>query len=176
MCIAPYEHSLVSKGGRAMSLTTTYTSPSLRLTVDGPLIISHHLSAIVLADIQKYTVVEKSIVAAHECLCVLRILGGTALGKVPEDAKAEIAESVKLFDAKTVGTALVLDGTGVNATIMRTYLTGLNLTSKRKSPMKVFDSLDEACSWLAELPKQPAAVKASLRQVSGFVKGYVKAA
>jgi hypothetical protein len=79
--------------------------------------------------------------------------------KVSDEVRAKSVEVVKLIGKKMAGSATVILGKGLGATMIRTFMTGFNLVSKAPSPQKSFAEVDDALVWLKSLPNQHADLK-----------------
>jgi serine/threonine-protein kinase len=87
-------------------------------------------------------------------------------------------ESTKEQDPHTAGTALVICGTGLNATVARTVARGIQLMSGARAPWKVFnEDVDAAVEWLGQhmattsQPYDAAAVTEAAGEMLAFLVG-----
>ena len=81
-------------------------------------------------------------------------------GKVDPGLRARSAELIAKYDSAMIGQTTALIGSGLTAVLVRTFMVGLNLFTKQKSPSRVFSDPNDALTWLKSLPGQDAMVKA----------------
>jgi hypothetical protein len=88
-------------------------------------------------------------------LCVLE--PGAPL-TLPADLRESINAYVRRYSTRFSGAAIVFEGAGFQATVVRSLVTAVNLASRASHPTKVFDNLRTACDWLCHLtPGEPTA-------------------
>jgi hypothetical protein len=78
----------------------------------------------------------------------LTIIEPGAVGSMAEDVRKESAALMREFPAST--TATVLEGVGFRAAAARAILSGLTLLAGERHRRRMFESVDEAATWLAE--------------------------
>jgi hypothetical protein len=78
----------------------------------------------------------------------LTIIEPTAVATMAEDVRKESAALMRDFPAAT--TATVLEGGGFRTAAARAILSGLTLLAGERSRRRIFDSVEDAATWLAE--------------------------
>ena len=70
---------------------------------------------------------------------------------VPSDEIRQVLiRRMQARDQRTIGTVIVYEGTGFYAAAVRSVLTAMQLTSKRRSPMRVFNNVDDAAQHMTK--------------------------
>ena len=68
---------------------------------------------------------------------------------MPEPAAREkLQQLMSDLDARSVGTAMVQEGSGFRAAAVRAVLTGVHFVSRSKAPCQIFDTVESASHWL----------------------------
>lgn len=85
----------------------------------------------------------------------LTILRNVRITKAPVDGLRERAQELqKKYAPHTIGSAQVIEMSGLAGTMARAFVTGLSLVTRTEAPTKVFESVSPATDWLAGLPRQ----------------------
>jgi hypothetical protein len=67
---------------------------------------------------------------------------------IEDETRSRLTAVVKRYSKQISGAALVCEGTGFRATAIRSVITAVHFASRAEHPLKVFDSLRPALSWL----------------------------
>ncbi len=67
----------------------------------------------------------------------------------PPDARKEVARLLRQYDDFIGAAGIVYEGSGFQATAVRSIITAINLASRSSFPNKVFASHQLACAWTA---------------------------
>ena len=90
-------------------------------------------------------------------LCVLE--PSASLTMAP-DLRESVDAFVRRYSSRFTGAAVVFEAAGVQATVVRSVVTAVNLASRASHPTKVFDDLRAGCGWLARsTPGEPTAAR-----------------
>jgi hypothetical protein len=92
---------------------------------------------------------QKQLHAAHGSIAGLSLLMGDALSR-PDPKVREIGNSISNeFDEIAYASAVVVNESGIQGAIIRSVLTGIQLSARRPVPQKVFADVGNAVSWIA---------------------------
>lgn len=91
----------------------------------------------------------------------LTVLEPTAALRPHADIRAHVTEVIATFQHAVAGTAILYEGTGFNATGVRSVATAIHLASRSTSRQRIFAQLSEACAWLKQSLSPGAAPDAS---------------
>jgi hypothetical protein len=80
------------------------------------------------------------------------VLESGAVRDTPEDVRAEARNLMK--DSHVFAAAIVIEGKGFRLSAARALLTGLGLISKPQYTQKIFERVDAAAEWVAQLVAQ----------------------
>lgn len=116
-----------------------------------PLLIAHWRATPDLHDIERSGEVTEAY-RQSVAFPVLELVVIDAVVSVPSDEIRQIlARRMQVRDQRTIATVIVYEGTGFYAAAVRSVLTAMQLTSKRRSPMRVFSNVDEAVQHLVKV-------------------------
>lgn len=89
-----------------------------------------------------------SLASEFGSLGLLQVIGDRA---TPPDAatRAALAEMLKENEARLVASAVVFEGTGFRASVIRSIVIGISMLSRPKCPHTVFASVPEGVAWLS---------------------------
>jgi hypothetical protein len=146
-----------------MEFTKVFESSDARFGTAGPLLIVVYRGTTSVAVLNELDKVQESMLQKHPRISTLTLISqaSTAL-KVDEGVRARSVELGKKYEAKVVGSAIVVTAKGLGAVMVRTFLSGFFLLSRAESPMKTFASVQEGLSWLQSLPGQDVAIKTAV--------------
>lgn len=144
------------------------------LTV-GPLVASHYTAPPTVADVEALEEAYLAAIKQHRLICALLLIEGDT-GRVPEQPKARLAELLRRVDGALLGTAIVIRMDGIQGTIVRAFVSAVNLLAHTRAPSRVFASLDDATRWLAALPGQAEAIQSHLADATAVLTEPARAA
>jgi hypothetical protein len=114
------------------------------------MLIAHWRGTPDLADVEKVGEVTEAYRNTID-KSILELVVIDAHVSVPSDEIRQIlVRRMQARDLRTTGTAIVYEGTGFYAAAIRSVLTAMQLTSKRRSPMRVFSTVEEAAQYLSK--------------------------
>jgi hypothetical protein len=117
------------------------------------LVVSVHPRASTVEDLRFIHGACQRIAAEHTQMCSLTLLlqAGMGLDGPTRDAAKALASD---FRDVSIGQAIVYGGEGLQASLVRSVLTGVNLLARARAPQRVFTRANEAVRWLSGLPQQ----------------------
>ncbi|MFT3709779.1 MAG: hypothetical protein QM817_19290 [Archangium sp.] len=133
--------------------------PASRIARCGSILLNDIRGATTVADMDADFVHQQNIVKDHGHFSSLVVLHTATMGSPQNDVKERAAEQARQMGDKNIATAIVLHGTGIAATVMRTVLVGYFLMTKAGNKQKAFGTIEEAVEWLKSLPGQDAEAK-----------------
>jgi len=90
-------------------------------------------------------------------LCVLEPDAPITL---PAELRESVNAYVRRYSTRFSGAAVVFAAQGFQATVVRSLVTAINLSSRASHPTKVFGDLRTGCNWLSRLtPGEPTAAR-----------------
>ena len=93
---------------------------------------------------------------SHGKFTVMVVLNHTERSKPDSAFTSGLTRLIQKYDDSFIGYATVVPNRGgIIAILVRTFLVALSLTSRQKSPHKVFEGIEVAMTWLKGLPGQP---------------------
>lgn len=133
--------------------------PSITIATSGSFVVVR-FGATTVADLDQMLKVQLDVVKRHGHLTTLSVVPITGEAtKVSDEVKQKSVEITRAIGKQQLGSATVILGTGIGATILRTFMTGFNLLAKNPFPQKTFSDVREAHAWLSALPNQDDDVK-----------------
>lgn len=103
---------------------------------------------------------QRELAKVHGMISMLSVITiGKLTQKISDEIRQKSVEVTRAIDDVCRGSATVILGSGLGATILRVFMTGFNLIAKTKFPVKVFANVNEALLWLQERPGQSPEVK-----------------
>jgi hypothetical protein len=120
-------------------------------------VLVHYTDAPTEEDVRALAVAYGKVVAANGQLSLLVVIDAPE-PKVGPGVREQLGEVLKRLDKDMRGVATVIRTPGLKGTMVRTFLTGLNMITRTRSPTKVFSSVDEGAAWLSPVSGQPNAV------------------
>jgi hypothetical protein len=82
---------------------------------------------------------------------VVTVVVREASGALPDDAARKLSErQVARWDDRLLCGALVLEGTGIEFTLLRSLLRGIAMASRRRFPYHFFGDVGAAATWMAK--------------------------
>jgi hypothetical protein len=96
----------------------------------------------------------------HDTFSFLAVLESSAKLTMAPDLRESVDAYVRRYSTRFTGAAIVFEGAGFQATVVRSVVTAINLASRASHPTKVFDDLRAGCSWLGRAtPGEPTAAR-----------------
>lgn len=133
--------------------------PSITLATSGSFVVVR-FGATTVADLDVMLKAQLDVVKRYGHLTTLSLVPiGPETSRVSDEVKQKSVEITRAIGKQQVGSATVILGTGIGATILRTFMTGFNLLAKNPFPQKTFSDPHEAHAWLSALPNQDDDVK-----------------
>lgn len=111
----------------------------------------------------------ESLIAQHGRISVMVVIRPKSSSRVTPEARDAIAKMANRLGPNIIGQATVVDAAGIYGTIVRTFMTGLNLISKTPAPTKVFRAIEPALEWLETLPGQTPTFPLLKREVAQHI-------
>jgi hypothetical protein len=74
--------------------------------------------------------------------------------KIPEDFRKRTAELGKVTREQTLGSAMIYEGSGLQATVVRGMISMSQVINRLPHPVETFASDQEAIAWIGSLPNQ----------------------
>ncbi len=145
-----------------MAIQDLVTRPNTRISRQGSVLITDMTGPSSVAELDADFIHQQNIAKQFGHFSSIAILHTDTMGGPNQDVKARAAEQAKLVADKLVGTAIVVVGGGMAATLMRTVLVGYFLLTKAGNKQKAFSTIEEAVTWLKGLPGQDDDVKKQL--------------
>lgn len=135
-------------------------------------LLAVRFGATTVADLDDLMRAQQEVVKKHGHVTMISLVPtGDTTSKVTDEVKAKSVELTKAVGKNQIGSATVILGKGLGATVIRTFMTGFNLLAKNPFPTKTFSDVGEALVWLSALPNQSADVKkASATEILGLLK------
>jgi len=65
------------------------------------------------------------------------------------EVRKDVAELLKIYESQLACAAIVFEASGFRMTILRSFITAINMTNRARFPNAVFGKLDAALSWVA---------------------------
>jgi hypothetical protein len=79
------------------------------------------------------------------------VVAETGVGiQMPSDVRAALAAMLREYQKAIVGSAIVFEGTGFRASIVRSVVAAINIASRLEFPSSVQSDLASAARWLVE--------------------------
>lgn len=150
-------------------------TPHTRVFSVGQLLVAHFTAPPDFAEVVLLEGAHEAAIAQQGRISLLMVIDGTN-AKVDAEARVRIAHMLRKIDHAMLGTASVVRMPGLRGTIVRAFLSGVNLLARIKAPLKVCASVDEAKVWLSYLPGQPANLQALLAEATDVLEGAARAA
>ena len=123
--------------------------PGIGYGVLGPLFLMFYRTAPTVADLRAREPYFQHICAQPSGGAFLSIIDGREATGFPDDAaRAETKRQAEKFGARLVAGAVVLEGVGVRATLIRSFVRGLLLFKSTPMPYRFFATVDDATSHL----------------------------
>lgn len=141
----------------------------------GQLVVAHFTAPPDLAEVVLLEGAYQAAIAQQGRICLLMVVEGTNSNVDPE-ARARLTQMLRTIAHALLGTASVIRMPGLQGTIVRAFLSGVNLLARVKAPLKVFASVDEATQWLQYLPGRPANIHALIAEATDLLGGAARAA
>jgi hypothetical protein len=144
---------------QAMPFHLSLDRPSLTLASSGSFFVAR-FGATTVADLDDMLKAQLEVIKRHGHLTTLSLVPiSTETTKVSDEVKQKSVQVTRALGKQQRGSATVVLGTGLGATIIRTFMTGFNLLAKNPFPQKTFSDPHEAHAWLSALPQQDDDVK-----------------
>jgi hypothetical protein len=139
--------------------TMSFQNAHFQIFSVGPLIVSRYRVAPDVNDVVKHEAVLEAAIRQYGKVSTLMVIDSDN-PKVDAEPRARIAQMLKKVDAGLLGTATVILMPGLQGTIVRTFLSGVNALARVRAPSKVFATPEQSKDWLCALPGQPANIHA----------------
>ena len=139
-----------------MKITSVFESEHLRIGTAGSLFIVVYAGATSAEEIAIVDREEGRFIEQRGKISLLSVVvqsGGT-IDRISEEVRAAALEMVKKYQHHVTADAVVVPARGILAAIIRTFMVGFSLVSRRPYPNKVFGQLNEAIAWLKQVPGQ----------------------
>ena len=138
-----------------MKIATVFESEHLRIATAGPLFIVVYAGptsadAIAIVDREEGRFIEQR--GKISLLSVVQ--SGGPVDRISEEVRAAALQLVTKYQRHVTADAVVVPTRGILAAIIRTFLVGFSLVSRRPYPSKVFSDLGEAIAFLKQVPGQ----------------------
>lgn len=154
-----------------MPLQVHHTTPSLAVASWDSLLVAVFRSAGGIASLQTLALMMRSFSHTYpEGFSLLIWLQRPSMGKTPAKGLKEEAQQLgKEFSNRMIGVGLVLDADGLAGAVVRTVVTAVSMLHRTEIPVKVFETLQGATTWLTRLPRQDAALRAEALTLAASV-------
>ncbi|MGD8861447.1 MAG: hypothetical protein PVI30_15670 [Myxococcales bacterium] len=81
-------------------------------------------------------------------LALLTIVEDGCEIRTPPEVRDEVSEMLRLYGSRLAGAAIVFEGRGFKATMVRSIITAIYIASRAKVPNSVFGDVGTALQWL----------------------------
>lgn len=143
-----------------MELIKSFESVEARFGATGPLLVALYrgtTSPTILDELER---TQEALLQKFPRISTLTVIGqASRLLKVDESVRLRSVELGKKFDGKVLGSAIVVNTSGLAAVMVRTFLSGFFLLSRAETPMRTFSKVTEGLGWLQSLPGQDLSIK-----------------
>jgi hypothetical protein len=142
-----------------MKITSVFESEHLRIGTANSLFIVVYAGPTTADTMAIVDREEGRFIAERGKISLLSVVvqsGGT-VDRISEEVRAAALEMVARYQHHVTADAVVVPARGIVAAIIRTFLVGFSLISRRPYPSRVFSQLDEAIAWLKQVPGQDQA-------------------
>lgn len=139
-----------------MKIASIFESEHLRIGTAGSLFIVVYAGPTTAGTIAVVDREEGRFIEQQGKISLLSVVvqsGGT-IDRISEEVRAAALQMVSKYQHHVTADAVVVPTRGILAAIIRTFLVGFSLVSRRPYPSKVFSQLDEAIAWLKQVPGQ----------------------
>ncbi len=142
-----------------MPLLKRQQDNALSVASTGSLLVAVFYGSPMVRHLDEMKAIEDELIAQHGKFSLL-VVGLDVLDgiRISDEVRKRSTEIAKALDSKTLGTAFALLQPGLTGIMLRTFLAGLSLIARTKSPQKTFGSVAEGVDWLQALPGQNLAV------------------
>ena len=103
-------------------------------------------------DLEGLTLKQREHVAAHGHCVTLTVIRAKLSVRVSDGTREASADNFREFSGLNKGAAVVVEGGGLWASLIRSVMTGIQMLSFAVLPQKMFDSIEEAAHWVACRP------------------------
>ena len=135
-------------------METIYKTPRLHLARSGCVAFSHYSQVADMASLEASEAAFKKIAKEQGRLVTITWMsGGTVTAKVPDDVKEKAAALLRTVEGPLVANVMIISGTGIGVTILRSFMTGFFIVSKIKRPQKAVGDVDAALAYVRSLDK-----------------------
>ena len=100
-----------------------------------------------LEDLDNLQRVQRAFLRHHDKIAAVTVLRATIRANVGDGIREKSAELAREFGERVFGSAVVIEASGVRATVFRSILTGISLLSRSPSATKPFSDVRSACDW-----------------------------
>lgn len=139
--------------------TMSFQNAHFQVYSVGSLIVSHYQAPPDVNDIVRLEAALEAGIKQHGKVSMLMVIDSEN-PKVDAEPRARIAQMLKKIDAGLLGTATVILMPGIQGTIVRTFVSGINALARARAPSKVFATPAQSKDWLCALAGQPANIQA----------------
>ena len=79
--------------------------------------------------------------------------------RIDDATRGRMVDLSRDLQPYVMASAVVLEGTGLQTSMARSLITFITMLTKRKTPHRAFGRLEDAFTWLAEIPGQEALLR-----------------
>lgn len=139
-----------------MKITSVYESDELRIGTAGSLLIVIYCGRTTAETIAVVDREEGRLVEERGKISVLSVVAPSngSIDRVSDEVRAAALNLATKYQHVVTADAVVVPARGILAAIIRTFMVGFSLVSRRPYPSKVFSDLGEAIAFLKQVPGQ----------------------
>lgn len=100
----------------------------------------------------------------YERIGYLSYIEGTKCTSMDAKGRELMADVIRRHTTHIDAAAMIVDGNGFRATVVRSLLTGIHLASRAGHPMRVFSMMDPALAWYGEMRPRRKLPPSALRE------------
>lgn len=144
----------------APNLESLAQRPNLQLAQAGSIVIGKFGASTSIEDLEVLGQHQLAVAGRSGPITMISLVPvDGSVGRISDDVRQKSVEIMTKLGKSCIGSATVVLGSGLGATVVRMFLTGFSLVSRTPYPQKAFSSVRDALVWAQQLPEQNVAAK-----------------